>query len=349
MFSLVNNFNINNWNDFSDIKGVAFDRYAFKDIPEINNPAVGYKSKGYTCNCGTTFVSGHAICPNCGNRQFAYEELYSSRIDGEQCYIVMYRYTISQNDDDFTIVKLASEEMELEDTRVRYKEVYKDNPKLMNIPKYKYLYDLAVYVNNDVEYTAWWIATKIGKLVFEKFGIYDLAFSKQLVDMFEYPTHLTSFLNCSDAMNMIAFVKAKNYNVNMLKQVDIYDLVHNYEKIDAIPEEIIDAALRGNHNRLYTSLLATEEMIRKYHKNPKCISMLSYYLENCTEKAFPKVELPIFMEWAMNTTEDVTMDKFYGYLNAKYIQRSGMNDKFEKILSNFDNDPVTSLIKLTKA
>ena len=349
MFSIVNNFNINNWNDFRGIKGVAFDRYTFKDIPEINNPAVGYNSKGYTCSCGTTFVAKHAICPKCGNREFAYEEAYSSRIDGEQCYVTPYRYTVKAGSENFAIVKLSGQETKFEELRVLYKGIYEAHPELMNIAKYKYLYDLAVYINNDVEYAAWWISTKICKLVFEKFGDYDLTFSKQIVDMFEYSSQLTSFLNCSEAINMLAFVKSKNYNVELLKQVDIYDLVHNYEKIDAIPEEVITAALKGHHNRLYTSLLATEEMIRKYNRDPKCISMLTYYLERCTEKAFPKVELPIFMEWAMSTNEEVTMDKFYGYLNAHYIKRANINDNFENIIENFDNDPVATLIKLTKA
>ena len=79
MFSIVNNLKITNWKDFSHIKGVTFDRYTFKDIPEVNDPAVGYNSKGYACSCGTTFVSGYAICPNCGNRHFESEECYDIR------------------------------------------------------------------------------------------------------------------------------------------------------------------------------------------------------------------------------------------------------------------------------
>ena len=87
----------------------------------------------------------------------------------------------------------------------------------------------------------------------------------------------------------------------------------------------------------------------KYNINPTCIDFVCYYLKNVNLKSVPKVEMPIFMEWAINSTEEVTMGKFYWYMNAKYIQRSSINDKFEKALEAFDNDPVTALIKLTKS
>lgn len=348
MFSIVNNLKITNWKDFSHIKGVTFDRYTFKDVPEVNDPAVGYNSKGYACSCGTTFVSGYAICPNCGNRHFESEECYDIRMDGEQCYVTPYIYSISRENGTFAIAKLCGQEREFEESRTMYKSIYEVNPELMHIQKYKYLYELAVYINND-GIAAWWMATKLGKLVFEKFAAYDLEFSKQIVDMFEYSSQFTSFLNSRDAINMITFVKAKNYNPKFLKHVDIYDLIHNCNRIDAIPTEVIDAAMKGTHNNLLNSLLIAEKIISKYNRDQKCISMLVYYLERCNKKTFPKVEMPIFIDWAMNQTEKVTMDRFYWYLNAKYIQRAGINDNFEKILGNFEKDPVTTLIKLTKA
>lgn len=350
MFStILNSIKVTNWDKISEVKGVIFDTYSFNNIPEVYESQTGCGAKGYACSCGTTFISHYAVCPHCGNRDFFGEDLWTAYIHDEVCNISTYRYFLNRNDNGFVIDKTYNNTRDFAESRISYKDVYAKYPELLNIPKYKALWEVATYLDNHVEQSTWWAANRLLTRIFETTGSYDVELAKQFADMFDYQTQLTGFLGSSNAISILGFLKSKNYDIELIKRTNIHDLASYHESIDKLPKEVIAAALRGRHKNLFGSLTTMEEMLEKYAYNPKCIDMACYFLENMNLKTPCKAEIPIFMEWAMNTTEEVTMDKFYWYMNAKYIQRSDMNDKFEKILSNFDNDPVTALIRLTKS
>ena len=350
MFNLLHEFKISNWDEFPNIKGISFDLYNFKDVPEINNVRYGYKAKGHACSCGTTFVSAYSICPHCGNRDFEYEERWTSNIQNDTCFITKYAYYVKCFDGEFIIQQKFSQPSTFEKTQVNYKNVYEKHPELLDIPKYKYLYETALFINNDSDLSVWWMTSKLYEAMLSEFGKYDLEFSKYIVSLFEYPSKLSSFLGDSHALSMLAFIKMMNYDIRLVRKTNVYDIVYHHEVVDNLPREIIEAVLAGGYDdNVFAALVVAGEMLNKYKDNNKCISMLTYYLEHAHKSSRPKVELPIFMEWALTTDEDVTMKKFYWYMNAKYIQRSNMNDNFEKLLTNFDNDPITALIKITKA
>ena len=349
MYTILDTVKINNWNDIPEIKGIIFERYNFEGVPEIYNVNMGFGCKGYACRCGTTFLSHYAICPTCGNRHFATGEMWEFARSNDIFNATPYIYKMVYDNQEFNIVKKVDEVCDLAMARVDYKDVFSKYPELFDIEKYKYMYAVAELFSDKTNMSAWWVAKNLTKLVRTLTGKYDLDVAKAIVDMFANTSSLANFVNNSDAANLIAFVLMHKYNPELIKRMDIYDVVYNDKIINKLPNEIIEAALKGHPERMMVVLDMSAQMIAKYGNTPHVIKMLSYYLENCTKQSIPKVELPIFMDWAINTTEEVTMEKFYWYMNAKHIQRAGLNDKFEKILENFDNDPVTALIKLTKA
>ena len=348
MYTILDTVKINNWNDVPEIKGIIFERYNFKEIPEIYNIHKGYGFSGYACKCGTTFLSHYGICPTCGNRHFTAGEMWDFAPNNDVCDATPYYYKMVYKNQAFSIIKKSGEPCDIADARINYKDVFAKYPVLFDIEKYKYMHDVSNLISDKTEMSAWWIARNLTNLVWRLTGKYDLDMAKTIIDMLS-PNTLANFVAMYDAPNILAFVLTRKGNPELIKRIDIYDFAYNCDKLDKLPNEIIEAALKGHPERMIVVLEKAVEMIAKYGTDPLSIKMLSYYLENCTKQSLPKVELPIFMEWAMKTTEEVTMEKFYWYMNAKHIQRAGLNDKFEKILENFDNDPVTALIKLTKA
>lgn len=349
MYTILDTVKINNWKDFPEINGIIFERYNFEEIPEIYNANIGFGCKGYACRCGTTFLSHYAICPTCGNRHFATGEMWEFTRSNDVFNATPYIYKMVYENQEFNIIKKVGEACDLAEARVNYKDVFSKYPELFDIEKYKYLYAVADLFSDKTNMSAWWVAKNLTKLVRTLTGKYDLDVAKAIVDMFANTSNLANFVNNSGAANLIAFVVMHKCNPELIKRMDIYDVVHHYNMISQLPNEIIEAALKGHPERMIVVLDMSAQMISKYGYTPHVVTMLSYYLERCKKNNVPKVELPIFMEWAMNTTEEVTMDKFYWYMNAKHIQRAGINDKFEKILEDFDKDPVTALIKLTKS
>jgi hypothetical protein len=347
--NVLDTVKITNWDKFPNVKGIVFDTYHFRDIDAFKNVPCGYGSKGYACSCGTTFVSHYQICPHCGNREFLGEELWNVYIHDSVCNVGTYRYLLGHSNNEFFIDKTDENIRPFEDTRVNYVDIYTKYPELLNIPKYKAMWELACYLDNSVAEATWWTTNHLLTKMLEATGKYDIELAKQFADMFEYPSQLTSFLGSSDSIKMLLFLKSMNCNVDLIKHTNVYDLAWNYAPINALPKKVVNAALKGTHKNLYGSLITMGEMIKKYQTNPKCIPMACYFLENMDSKTPCKAEIPIFMEWAINTDEEVTMEKFYWYLNAKYIQRANMNDKFEKILDVFNKDPINALIKLTKS
>ncbi len=347
--NVLDTVKITNWDKFPNVKGIVFDTYHFRDVDAFKNALCGYGSKGYACSCGTTFVSHYQICPHCGNRDFSGEELWNAYIHDSVCNVGTYRYMLGYSNGEFFIDKTNENIRLFEETRVNYAEIYAEYPELFNIPKYKAMWEIASHINNFVAESTWWTTNRLVTRMVQATGTCDVELAKQFADMFEYPSQLTGFLGGSDAIQMLSFLKSMNCDVELIKRANIHDLAWDYAPINDLPKEVIDAALKGTHKNLYGSLVTMGEMINRYHTNPKCIPMACYFLESMDSKTPCKAEIPIFMEWAMNTTEEVTMEKFYWYLNAKYIQRANMNDKFEKILDTFDKDPITALIKLAKA
>ena len=350
MFStILNSIKVTNWDKIQEVKGVIFDTYSFKDVPEVCDAQTGYGAKGYACSCGTTFISHYAVCPHCGNREFLGEDLWTAYIHDEVCNIATYRYFLNRNANGFVIDKSNCIVSDFAESKIDYRKVYSKHPELMNIAKYKAMWDVAEYMNNHVETATWWTTHRLLTRIYEAVGNYDVTLAKQFTDMFEYQSQLTGFLGSPNAIQILSFLKFKKYDNELIKRTNIHDLSYHHEDVDQLPDEVIKAALRGRHHNMFGSLSTMSDVLKKYKNDPRSIEMACYFLENMTLKTPCKSEMAIFMEWAMNTTEEVTMEKFYWYLNAKYIQRSGMNDKFEKIIANFDNDPVTALIKLTKS
>lgn len=346
---IINKIKVKNWDKVSEVKGVVFYTYDFKDIPEVCEASISYDVKGYACSCGTTFVSLYAVCPHCGNREFLNEDLWTAHIHDEVCDISTYRYFLNRNENECVIDKSNCTVCDFAESKINYREVYSKHPELMNIAKYKAMWDVAEYMNNYVETATWCTTHCLLTLIYEAFGNYDVALAKQFTDMFEYQSQLARFLSTPDAIQTLSLLKSKNYDNELIKRTDLHDLSYHCETVDQLPNEVIKAALRGRHHYLLGSLLTTSDILKKYNNDPRSIEMACYFLENMTMRTLCKDDMPIFMEWALNTTEEVTMEKFYWYLNTQYIQRSRMNERAEKILANFDNDPVTALIKLTKS
>ena len=341
------NVKISNWNDVPEINGIMFDRHDFPNDAEIAN-AKDWSAHGYACKCGTTFLSKYGVCPNCGNRDFSQKDFWDVVILKDTCLIMLYKYYMKKQGDDYVIVKTSGEFRDFTDVRIDYKDVYAKHPELLDIPKYKYLYDLALYIDHEAELSTWWIVNRIGKLVFEETGKYDLDISKKIVDMFEYQSQLSSFINSSDAIRVVAFVQNKKYNPELIKRVNIRDFMYEYAKIDALPTDFINAALNGGCRDLLSCLLVAFDILQKYDSSEKCISALVYYLSNINFRDDCRKRMETFVEWTMKTNGEATMKNFYWDMNMHYIQKSGINENSKKILSTFDEDPINTIIKLAK-
>ena len=249
--NIVDTVKITNWDKFPNIKGICFDLYNFREINALQNASCGYGSKGYACSCGTTFVSHYQIWPHCGNREFVGEELWNAYIHDSVCNVGTYRYMLVYSNGEFFIDKTNENIRAFEDSRVNYKNVYAEYPELLNIPKYKALWEIACYLDNFVAEATWWTANRLVTRMIETTGSYDVELAKQFADMFEYPSQLTGFLGSTNSIKMLAFLKSMNCNVELIKRTNIHDLAFNYAPINHLPKEVIDAALKGSHKNLY--------------------------------------------------------------------------------------------------
>lgn len=348
MYSLDLNAKITNWNDIPDINGIIIDRYRFEKLTGKEIKFGYYGVDVYACRCGMTFASHYSICPKCGNRHFVSKTMYDVKIENNLCMITPYRYAIDVDGKDFCIIKRVGDEDELSEIRADYKLLFEKHPELFNNNKYKNIYDIAMNLDGNIE-CAWYVAQALAKLIYNVYGVYDLDKAIQVINMFKNTNDLASFVRLHDANRMIAFLSCRTYDNELVKRVGIHDYLHGCDRFEKMPNVLIDSASKGNASNIAATLLTADEMLNKYGRNnDKTINILAYYLENCHQEATPTMELPIFMGWAMNTTEEVTMKKFYWYMNAKHIQKAASDNKFEKALASFDANPVAAIIKLSK-
>jgi hypothetical protein len=231
----------------------------------------------------------------------------------------------------------------------------------MTLPKYKFAYDIAAYIEDKGVGNPWNPAIVLACKIINDVNSCDLVLAKRIIDLFDAKQNLYSNIEeiTHQRINIIEFVALASrldpMICKVINKVGLYDIVqHNYE-LSVLPKEIIEAiAMHVSVNNTTKAFITASNTYRNYvneatpdKQRDHVVSIIVKYFNEMYNRTFYK-ELPEFVNWAMTTKCDITAENFYWKSNVDSIHAKRINHDYENILEKFDDDPITAIIKLGK-